>query len=76
MTKEEMIAWAGFPGTPDADFNVVGYYEAQKRLIFIAQTYARTEVWKQVEAIARQQADASAISSYPGGFNPPLKTRT
>jgi len=68
MTNEEMIAWAKFPGTPDADFNVVGYHEAMKRLIWIAQNEARLEVWRNLGEHARMAVDMGLLSSYPGGF--------
>ena len=63
-----MIALAKFPGTPDADFNVVGYHEAMKRLIWIAQNEARMEVWKMISETTKQNHDMEACKSYPCGF--------
>jgi hypothetical protein len=68
MTNEEMIAWAEFPGTPNADFNTVKYHEAMNRLIWIAQKEARMEVWRNIGKHARMAVDMGLLSSYPGGL--------
>lgn len=68
MTNDEMIRWAEFPGTPDADFNVVKYNEAMSRLIWIAQKEARMEVWKMISETTKQNHDMEACESYPRGF--------
>lgn len=63
-----MIEWAQFPSTPDADFNVVGYYEAMKRLIWIAQNEAKKQAWAEIEQLARMQGDVCNLSAYPSGL--------
>ena len=56
MTKDEMIKWAGFEG---------GSTEQLDKLIWIAQTYAKVSVWREIQASAGINADCYQISSYP-----------
>ena len=75
MTNDEMINWAGFDlpsrtvGSADADFNAVKVHDTYTlldKLIWIAQTQARQEVWKMISDVTKQNHDAEALSSYPG----------
>ena len=61
MTNEEMILWAGFDGILVDD-------EKIKRLIWVAQKEARTEVWKMIAETTKQNHDMEACESYPRGF--------
>lgn len=56
MTKDEMIKWAGFEG---------GDVDKLDKLIWIAQTYAKAEVWNEIASRAQITADCFLISSYP-----------
>jgi hypothetical protein len=60
MTKDEMIKWAGFEG---------GSTEQLDKLIWIAQTYAKVSVWREIQASAGLNADCYQISSYPSFKN-------
>ena len=61
MTEVEMVKWAGLDETLIDD-------ERIKKLIWIAQKEARTEVWAMISETTKQNHDIEACESYPGGF--------
>lgn len=56
MTKDEMIRWAGLEG---------GDVDKLDKLIWIAQNYAKVQVWNEIASRAQITADCFLISSYP-----------
>lgn len=61
MTEVEMVKWAGLDEVLVDD-------ERIKKLIWIAQKEARTEVWKMISETTKQNHDMEACESYPRGF--------
>ena len=66
MTNEEMIKWAKLQDA--SDFLWHARKDNLDALIWIAKQEARAEVWKQIGAQAKMEADARLLTSYPGGL--------
>lgn len=66
MTNDELIKWAKLEEA--SDFVWHARKENLNALIWIAKQEARAEVWKQIGAQAKMEADARLLASYPGGL--------